>query len=326
MRTSTITLQRPLSRRLMPLAYALVAMVGLILVLTWGALQIQVALAGFLNGESIWSKAQKQSVIALDAYAIKGDAADLANYKLNYATLMADHSARDAIVSGNYEYDAVVRSLQRSKTVAIAIPGVIFMLHHFSDAPYMREALQAWRSTDSSIAELNNIAIQLEAAYAHGKLSSLDIAQQRIRISEVNNYVEPRSKVFSREIADGAVWLGQLLFVGVLGAACIAALLWLNMARRILASVRGTEERYRLLFDSAADAIVMVDETSGRILDANRTTFAWTGRNPIELIGDRFVHLFMQSVARQPGRAASNLLLGADGSTRSAGQDFLPAL
>ena len=301
----------------MPLAYALVAMVGLILLLTWGALQIQVALAGFLNGESVWSKAQKQSVIALDAYAVRGDAVDLASYKTNYAILMADQSARDSIVSGNYEYDAVVRSLQRSKTVAIAIPGVIFMLHHFSDAPYMREALQAWRSTDSSIAEMNNIAIQLEAAYAHGKLSSLDIAQQRKRIIEINNYVEPRSEVFSREIADGAVWLGQLLFVGVLGAACIAALLWLNMARRILASVRGTEERYRLLFDSAADAIVMVDESSGRILDANRTTFAWTGRNPAELIGDRFVHMFMQSVARQPGRAASNLLLGADGSTRS---------
>ena len=83
MRTSTITLQRPLSRRLVPLAYALVGMVGLILALTWGALQVQMALAGFLNGESIWSKAQKQTVIALDAYAAKGNAADLANYKLN---------------------------------------------------------------------------------------------------------------------------------------------------------------------------------------------------------------------------------------------------
>ncbi len=50
------------------------------------------------------------------------------------------------------------------------------------------------------------------------------------------------------------------------------------MARRILASIRGTEERYRLLFDSAADAIVMVDEASGRILDANRMASAWTGR------------------------------------------------
>jgi diguanylate cyclase (GGDEF)-like protein/PAS domain S-box-containing protein len=94
-------------------------------------------------------------------------------------------------------------------------------------------------------------------------------------------------------------------------------LLWLRMARRILASVRGTEERYRLLFDSAADAIVMVDETSGRILDVNRTASVWTGRDADELIGDRFVHLFMQSLVGQPtGRAATNALLGVDGSKR----------
>lgn len=91
----------------MPLAYALVGMVGLILALTWGALQVQVALAGFLNGESVWSKAQKQSVIALESYAVRGDPADLASYKLNYGVLMADHWARDQIASGHFDYDAV---------------------------------------------------------------------------------------------------------------------------------------------------------------------------------------------------------------------------
>ncbi|MEO8998502.1 MAG: EAL domain-containing protein [Rhodanobacter sp.] len=89
------------------------------------------------------------------------------------------------------------------------------------------------------------------------------------------------------------------------------------MARRILASVRGSEERYRLLFDSAADAIVMVDETSGRILDVNHTASVWTGRDADELIGDRFVHLFMQPISgQQTGRAATNALLGANGSKR----------
>src|SRR3546814_19443430 len=89
------------------------------------------------------------------------------------------------------------------------------------------------------------------------------------------------------------------------------------MARRLRESIRGSEERYRLLFDSAPDAIVMVDETSGRILDVNRTASAWTGRSANELVGDRFVHLFVQSMAgQQTGRAATNVLLGVDGGTR----------
>src|SRR5690348_18338021 len=72
-----------------------------------------------------------------------------------------------------------------------------------------------------------------------------------------------------------------------------------------------------LLFDSAADAIVMIDEGSGRILDVNRTAAAWTGRSAKELIGDRYVHLFLQPLAgQQAGRAATNALLAADGSSR----------
>ncbi len=301
----------------MPLAYALVGMLGLILALTWGALQVQVALAGFLNGESIWSKAQKQSVIALESYAVRGDPADLADYKLNYGVLMADRWVRDQLASGHYDYDAVAGALRRNDTVAIAIPGVIFILQHFPNAPYIRDALQAWRSTDSSIAELNTIAGSLEASYAAGGITSAEVDRLRTRIHTINHFIEPRSALFSRKIADGEVWLGEVLFGGVLTAAAIAALLWLDMARRILASVRGSEERYRLLFDSAADAIVMVDEASGRILDVNRTASAWTGRSASELIGDRFVHLFMQSLSgQQAGRAATNALLCADGSSR----------
>jgi diguanylate cyclase (GGDEF)-like protein/PAS domain S-box-containing protein len=317
MRNARTTLQRPLSQRLMPLAYALAAVVGLVLVLTWGALQVQVTLAGFLNGESIWSKAQKQAVIDLDAYAASGKAANLAGFQRNYAILQNDRWARDAIASGRFDHDEVAQAFGRGSVIPQAIPGMIFILDHFSSAPHMREALQAWHSTDNAITELGEIATELRQAYAGGGPSSEELARQTGRILALNHYIEPRTNVFSLEIAHGASWIGQLLFGGVSVAAGIALLLWLGMARRILAGVRGTEERYRLLFDSAPDAIVMVDETSGRILDVNRTAARWTGRLATELIGDRFVHLFAQSLSGQrAGQAATNALLGTDGSNR----------
>jgi diguanylate cyclase (GGDEF)-like protein/PAS domain S-box-containing protein len=61
----------------------------------------------------------------------------------------------------------------------------------------------------------------------------------------------------------------------------------------VLAGIRGSEERYRLVFDSAADAIVMVDDASGLILDANRTAARWAGRDPSELAGRSFEALFL---------------------------------
>ncbi|MDQ2971555.1 MAG: diguanylate cyclase, partial [Pseudomonadota bacterium] len=316
MRKFPVTLQKSLSRRLLPLAYALVAVVCFILALTWGALQVQVALAGFLNGESVWSKAQKQAVIDLDAYAVSGDPARLANFRRNFAVMASDRWARDAVLSGRFDYGTVVQALRRSHALPIAIPGVIFMLEHFSNAPYMAVALQAWRSTDTRITDLDTIAGELQRSNAAVASTGVEIARQRGRINAINNFIQPRSNLFSQSIANGAVWIGRVLFGGVLVAACVAALFWLWMARWILAGIRGTEERYRLLFDSAADAIVMVDEGSGRILDANRTASAWTGRDPHELLGDRYANLFLERTPQRGGNSAVGALRGENDRAR----------
>ena len=307
-------LQRPLSRRLLPLAYALMVLVGVILLLTWFALQIQVTLAGFLNSESVWSKAQKQAVISLDAYAISGDSADMATFRRNYTILDSDRRARDEIASGFFDRAVVSEAFVRGNVMPSAKSGMIFMLQHFHRAPHMYEALREWRATDTAIADLDAIARELERYRLEGGSDQNEVRRQIQRINALNDVIEPHANQFSVEIAEGAVWLGRVLFSGVLAAAAIAVLLWILMARRTLASIRGTEERYRLLFDSASDAIVMVDESSGRILDANRAASEWTGRRAGELIGDRFVHLFTQTVSQLEGRAAINGLLGADGT------------
>ena len=312
------SLQQPLSRRLMPLAYVFVLIVGLILAITWAALQAQVTLAGLLNGESVWSKSQKQAVIDLDVYAISGDSAYLDSFRRNASVLADYRSARDAIASGDFDHQAVEQDFLRGGAIPRAVPGIVFLLQHFSSAPYVRPALSAWRSSDAAVAELGQIAQELEVAYADGGLSAAGLQRQRARIVALNKDIEPQSRIVSLQIASGASRIGQILFVSVSTAAALALLLWLGMARRVLVRVRGTEERYRLLFDSAADAIVMVNETTGRILDVNRTASVWTGRSANELIGDRFVHLFAQSLSgQQAGRAAANFLLAADGSRRA---------
>ncbi len=316
MRFIGASLKRPLSKRLMPLAYALAVVIVLIMALTWIVLQVQITLAGFLNSESLWSKAQKQAVIDLSNYAVKGDATSLASFKHNFGVLESDRFGRDAIASGHFDKAVIEDVFRRGSIMPAARPGMTFMLEHFSSAPHINEALNAWRSTDDKIAELNVVAGELERGYGAGTMSQTEIERQRERINTLNTFIEPRTQLFSVEVVNGAIWLGRVLFWGVLSAFLLAAVLWVRMARRILDSIRGSEERYRLVFDSAADAIVMVDEESGRILDANQAASAWTGRRWDELVGDRFVHLFTQQISRKEGRPTVNALLNADGSKR----------
>lgn len=298
----------------MPLAYALAALIGLLLLLTWGALQVQVTLAGFLNGESLWSKAQKQAVIDLDNYAITGDPQALAGFRRNHEVVLHDRAARDAIASGRFDREEVYEHFRKGGVIPTAIPGMVFMLQYFSDAPNMREAMAAWYSVDGAIGELGSMADTLQLVYAHGAPPAADVTRYRDRINALNQFIQPRSDRFSLYIAKGATWLGHVLFASVFLIAVLASLLWARMARRILAGIRGTEERYRLLFDSAASAIVMVDEHSGEILDVNRMTAVWTGRETRELVGGKFSHLFARIGLPQDGMMS--LLRDAEGHTR----------
>ena len=315
MRGSPLALQHALSRRLVPLAYALAAVVGLVVALTWLALSAQVSAAGILNGESIWSKAQKQGIIDLDAYAESGDAKLYAHFEREQALLQSDRWFRDAVVQPVYDKKRAEAAYARGDMMPAAKVGIFFAIRHLAWAPHVKQALTDWRATDAPLDELGQIADKLHAAYASGVPSSAEITRLRDRIHEINEAVSPFSANFSLEIAQGAEWLASVLFLSVLCAASLACLLWLWMARRVLAGIRGSEERYRLLFDSAADAIVMVDEGSGCILDANHTAGVWTGRDPQALLGGKYADLFENYVFRE-GLSSHADLRDVNGKTR----------
>lgn len=309
------TSPRPLSRRLRPLAYGLVAVIGLILALTWGALQVQVTLAGFLNGESVWSKAQKQAVVDLLGYAETGDATRLAAFHENYGLLRSDGWARDAIASGQYDPTQIHQAFQRGKILAQSEPGMIFMLRYCTGAPHMREAVSLWREADRPLSRLDDVARELQDAYARGQPEHTWLQWQMDRINGLNRELEPLTNGFSLEVAQGAIWLGRVLFIGVFLSACAASLMWMRTARRILMRIRGTEERYSVLFNSAADAILMVDEDSGRILDANRTALQWTERDVDHLAGEELSSFFVPLLHRADG-AVTGELKGPDDELR----------
>ncbi len=309
-RGSIQLLQRSMNRRLLPLVYALLAVVMLILLFTWLTVQAQIALAGYLNGESIWSKAQKQATVDLLHYVATGDAKDYADFQENYAVLKSLRTAREMVLSGHFEYQSVEDEMRRGHAMTVAIPGAIFILHHFAGAPYMSDALRQWQSTDGAIAELGSIADALHRTFADQAMTAAEVVRQRSRITALNAFIEPRANRFSLSIARGAVWTGRVLFAGIMFSSAIAIGLWLWMARRVLARIRGSEERYRVLFDSAPDAIVMVDEGDGRILDANRTAGNWSGRKPQELLGVQYLELFEPGLVRK-GAAGSGQMRNA---------------
>ena len=290
----------PLSQQLRPLLVGMLLIVLLVLVLTWVALQVQVAVAGLLNGESNWSKAEKQAVIDLYAYVQTGHPDDLAGFR-RQAQIVDDYRvARNALASSRPEYPAIERMLARTGAMRQSIPVGLFVLRHFASTPYIHAALRNWRDTDSNMEELHQLALQAQVLWTSPTDIKGPAAQKRNAIAQriivIDKRIAPLTDDFSRSIALGAAWLARLLFWSMVLATLLMLAIWLYFARRTLLALRGSESRYRTLLEGARDAIVVIDAGSGRILEVNHAAERMLGDDRQTLYGCAFGSLFPEGL------------------------------
>src|SRR5579875_720338 len=281
---------RSLPRRLLPLAYGLAIVIVFIMLLTWSALHVQITLAGLLNAESIWSKAQKQAVIDLLAYAGDGKPGQWASFRQHIEMLQADMWVRDAVASGHYDQRRVDEGFRRGEVISSAQSSMVFAFRYFRNAPYMRQAMAAWHASDPMIAELIATGDELQRDWAAGRPTAQEVARQRERIRAINARIQPLSDRFSLEIAKGAESAGRTLFVAVVLAAVAAMLVLLYIAHRILAAIRASEGERQIVAEALANVAegVIVADAERRVVATNTAHARITGYATNALLGKPF--------------------------------------
>jgi len=89
-------------------------------------------------------------------------------------------------------------------------------------------------------------------------------------------------------------------------------------SRRAEIAMRESEHKYRSLFEALSDAVFVLDEASGRIIDTNARAEALLGLTRTEIIGSNQALLFMP----QQGRSGFDFLLAAGHGKYPAGCDL----
>ena len=295
--------RQSLSQQLRPLAKRLIGLLVILVFIAGVTYFAGVGLAGFLNGESVWSKAQKQAAVDLMEYVSTNDPAMLASFDERYALLENDKRAREDISHHVMPWHDVVAALRKGTDIAEAAPGVWFMLGYGSWAPYVKESLNEWKSTDADVGEMKAIADRLRSPAAIAALTTNERQALHDHLMLLNRRIEPGAKRFSLWMAQGASKLHLGIFLIFVVFTIAATAFWFRAAARILSGIRRTEDRLRLLFDTAVDAIVIVDDATGAILDANQAAASWRGTRVDLLRGMPYSTLFDEMLDQGPSES-----------------------
>ena len=269
----------------------------LIVLLAFAALVLLDTTRAYTLGESLYTKSQKQAVIALQQFARTADPEDFATFRDAIRLPMGDRTARLEMERESFDREVAREGLLQGGNHPEDVPGMILMFRWFADTPWFREPRQFWHEADAAVVRIAELGEAMQATIRSEPVDPARSARLLSRLEALDREATRAQTGFSNAIRESARSVRNLALVTLVVA---SVLLWLacaavalRMHRRNLASERSLavgEQRLRTLINSTSDAILSVAR-DGSIALSNLAAERLFERHRSELAGRRMSEL-----------------------------------
>jgi len=307
-----------------PMIFAL----GAMLIVAVVSLQVLSILRAYVGGEGLYSKGQKDAVFYLTQYANVRESDDYDRYRQAIAKPLGDASARRALLLPEPDRARAREGFLAGGNHPDDVNGLVWFFILFRRVPPFDHALDLWTRADACNDRIAAVALRLHSPeLAPG--GAIGTRAAVAELNRINRDIAPIEDEFSATIAKVArtTTLGLAIALAVFTAFLAAVYIRTVRARhgerrRYERALRTSEGRYRAIFESNIDAILVVDP-DGTILRANpaaATLFALSpgaliGRDARSLSAEGTAAIFEGSTEADPGASREHRLRRADGSS-----------
>lgn len=196
--------------------YAVFGIMALLIILELMALSFAMttlsAVRAFVEGEALWSKAQKNAVQSLQHYAITQDPKSYAEFRQHLQIPMGDHIARKELESPHPNFERMRQGFLQGGVHPEDVDNIVNLLLRFHDVSYIARAIEVWTRGDELIQELILAAEALHLQIQNKKgPEAINHALQEI--NRLNFGLTSLEVEFSKTLGEGSRWLEGLLFL-----------------------------------------------------------------------------------------------------------------
>lgn len=229
--------------RLLGIVWPFIAVVLFQALLGCVSLYMLSAVRGYVAGESLWSKGQKDAIYYLTLYADNRDQKTFLKYQNAIAVPALGH--------GNHPDD---------------VSSVIWLYLNFRHFSYLEKAIELWTVGDGYLVQLDDLAQEMHRDILANQATSADIHAWKERIIAINDSVTPAAKAFSDALGEGSRMILRLLLITNLATALGLIALALLRTRKLLAqrhafadALQVEKERAQITLESIGDGVITTD-------------------------------------------------------------------
>lgn len=227
--------------------YFTVGIMALLIVVELLALAFSIntlsSVRAYVNGEALWSKAQKDAMYQLLKYGRTQNEADYLKFKEFMKVPMGDHRALMEMNKPDRDEKILWEGFIEGRNHPDDVDGMVKLFTRFYKNYYIGKAIVAWTNADRLIPEFNVIADKL-----HKEINAPNPSQQRIHdlldeVDPLNARLTVFEDEFSYTLGQGSRWLEKLILRILLGIALTVEFTGLILAIVVSRSIqKGLDE------------------------------------------------------------------------------------
>ncbi len=191
----------------------------------------------YVEGEGLWSKAQKDAVYHLLRYGITHDEKDYKKFNEFIKVPLGDSKARKELMKPNPDLEIVRQGFLEGRNHPEDIDGMIKLFSRFNSISYINKAIYYWGEAEPIALKLIPIADSLHNEINSSAPSLENVNNLLKKIDPITENITGPEDNFSFTLGEGSRWLEdivlKLLFVIALSVEISGLLLAISVSRSI---------------------------------------------------------------------------------------------
>ncbi|KQZ78543.1 MULTISPECIES: EAL domain-containing protein [unclassified Pseudomonas] len=254
------------SPRLLGIVWPFIAVVLFQALLGGVSLYVLSAVRGYVAGESLWSKGQKDAIYYLNLYADNGDQDIFRKYQQAISVPQGGHELRVALDQQPPDIEAARLAILKGGNHPDDVSSLIWLYLNFRHFSYLEKAIDLWTVGDDYLVKLDDVAREMHQHITAHPTSAADIQRWKAQIFAINDEVTPAAKAFSDALGEGSRMILRLLLLTNLATALGLIVLALMRTHKLLKqrhefadALQLEKDRAQITLQSIGDGVITTD-------------------------------------------------------------------